>query len=150
MQARHPKSTLRRAIEFGIVGIVVSVLSFVQLWLYIDLLYIPYWVAYVIQTVVSIELNYWGNYCFAWSDRRKTIKLGKSHMTFWGTRIVMVAINFILFAAATALGMNYLLVQTLIVGSNTILNYFIGDKLVFKSTATPTTKETTDVEKPVC
>jgi len=142
MNTDQSKSTLRRATEFGVVGGAVSVFSFVQLWLYIDLFHIPYWVAYVIQTVVSIELNYWGNYLFAWRDRRSTIKLTKSHITFWGTRIIMVFVNFILFAVATAFGMNYLLAQVLIIGSNTVINYFIGDKLVFKDATVPTTKET--------
>lgn len=144
MKIDQPKSTLRRATEFGVVGGAVSVFSFVQLWLYIDLLHVPYWVAYVIQTVVSIELNYWGNYLFAWRDRRSTIKLATSHITFWGTRIVMVFVNLILFAVATAFGMNYLLAQVLIIGSNTVVNYFIGDKLVFKGTTVPTTQETTN------
>ncbi len=141
MNTTQSKSTLRRATEFGVVGGGVSVFSFVQLWLYIDLLHIPYWVAYVIQTVVSIELNYWGNYLFAWRDRRSTIKLSRSHITFWGTRIVMVFVNFILFAVATTCGVNYLLAQVMIIGSNMVINYFIGDKLVFKGATAPTTKE---------
>lgn len=127
------KSTGRRAVEFAAVGGSISVFSFVQLWLYIDVFGLNYWTAYAIQTFISVEANYWGNYLLAWSDRKSEINLVRSHLTFWATRIVMIFVNFGAFAVLTAFDVNYLFAQVLIIGSNTVINYFIGDKLVFKN-----------------
>jgi putative flippase GtrA len=57
----------------------------------------------------------------------------KSHLTFWATRSVLIFINPVFFVALTATGMNYLWAQVTVVVANTIVNYYMGDKLVFKS-----------------
>ncbi|MFZ2560481.1 MAG: GtrA family protein, partial [Candidatus Nanoperiomorbaceae bacterium] len=59
-----------RRIEFLMVGGVVMGFSFVQLWFLISVCGMNYWFSYVIQTIVSVELNFIGNYSIAWRDRR--------------------------------------------------------------------------------
>lgn len=124
--ARH-----RRKIEFLFVGGIVTILSFVQLWFMIDVLGANYWVAYAIQTVISVELNFFGNYLIGWRDKRQSISVWKAHGVFWLTRLVMVLVNPVLFAILTELGVAYLLAQLVIVVANTILNYIAADKLAF-------------------
>ena len=126
------KRNARRMTEFGFVGVVVALLSFVQLWLYVDVLGLPAWWAYIIQTIVSVELNFFGNLLTTWSDRRKQGTFWKIHSLFWATRGVLIFINPFLFAGLAAVGVNYLVAQLIVLTTNTVVNWITGDKLVFK------------------
>jgi len=126
------KGSVRRVTEFSLVGAVVALLSFVQLWLYIDILGMSPGLAYVVQTIVSVELNFFGNYWTTWSDRRKQDSFMKTHTLFWATRGVLIFINPFLFAMLAHIGVNYLIAQCIVLATNTIVNYVMGEKLVFK------------------
>lgn len=120
-----------RKIEFLMVGGVVMGFSFVQLWFLISVCGMNYWFSYVIQTIVSVELNFIGNYSIAWRDRRGQTNLLKAHVTFWATRGIMIFINPFIFAALTAVEIKYALAQLIVIGLTTVLNYYASDKLVF-------------------
>lgn len=120
-----------RKIEFLMVGGVVMGFSFVQLWFLISVCGMNYWFSYVIQTIVSVELNFIGNYSIAWRDRRGQTNLLKAHVTFWATRGIMIFINPFIFAALTAVKIKYALAQLIVIGLTTVLNYYASDKLVF-------------------
>ena len=126
------KLKIHRITAFGAVGAAVAVLSFVQLWLYIHILGIPSGPAYLIQTFVSVELNYVGNYLIAWRDRRHDVGLLKSHTIFWVTRGVMILVNPFIFTALMAVGMNFVWAQVVVLVTNTFINYGTSDKLVFR------------------
>lgn len=53
------KHEMRRMTEFGTIGAIVAVLSFAQLWLYIDIMGMLSWLAYIVQTIVSVQLSFW-------------------------------------------------------------------------------------------
>lgn len=120
-----------RKIEFLMVGGVVMGFSFVQLWFLISVCGMNYWFSYVIQTIVSVELNFIGNYSIAWRDRRGQTNLLKAHVTFWATRGIMIFINPFIFAALTAVEIKYALAQLIVIVLTTVLNYYASDKLVF-------------------
>ncbi|MEO7904481.1 MAG: glycosyltransferase [Candidatus Saccharimonadales bacterium] len=121
-----------RKIEFLIVGGLVMMFSFVQLWLLIDVCGLNYWLAYVIQTVISVELNFFGNYIVAWRDKKDSINLNRAHSLFWLTRGVMVVLNPFIFAWIVKVGVGYLIAQLIVVAGNTVLNYVAADKLAFR------------------
>lgn len=52
------KHEMRRMTEFGTIGAIVAVLSFAQLWLYIDIMGMLSWLAYIVQTIVSVQLSF--------------------------------------------------------------------------------------------
>lgn len=127
-----PLQTLRRIIAFCGVGGAVSVLSFVQLWLYVSVIGMGYWIAYTLQTIVSIELNYWGNYLTAWRDRRNTISIWGSQGKFWITRLPLALINLAIFPLLATWLHHYMIAQLVIIVVNTVLNYILSDRFVFK------------------
>lgn len=131
---RGEKHNVRRITEFSVIGALVSVFSFVQLWLYIDVLRIEFLPAYILQTVVSVNLNFFGNYLVTWRDRELSNMFWRVYSTFWLTRSVMIFVNPVLFAVMTEFNINYLLSQLVVLLLNTVLNYILGDKLIFAKT----------------
>lgn len=123
----------RRKIEFLFIGGLVTAFSFVQLWLMIDVFGFNYWLAYAIQTIVSVELNFFGNYLIAWRDKKSEVSLHKAHGLFWLARGAMVIVNPFVFALLIKVGVVYLFAQMIIVIANTILNYITTDKFAFSS-----------------
>lgn len=139
-----------RKLLFSAVGISVMLLSFVELWVMISLLGMTAWVAYAIQTFLSVELNFLGNWLLTYRDRRTENSVWRSLLLFHATRVFTIPFNQLLFtiqvmwlggwirsldvAWLTELlgdGVPYLLANMVCIGTTTVLNYVAGDKLAF-------------------
>lgn len=129
----------RRKLVFGAVGVSVMLFSFVQLWIMMDLLGMPTWLAYAIQTVVSVELNFVLNYAITWRDRREEVSFWRAFSVFHATRIgLTIPLNQVLFVLQVdVLHWPFWLAQGICIGLTTVLNYVVGDKLVFAKFTLP-------------
>jgi putative flippase GtrA/glycosyltransferase involved in cell wall biosynthesis len=136
-KATKPTAPLiaRRAVSFGLVGGFVALVGFVILYVLVEQVGLNKNLAYFIQAVVSIELNFFLNRTVTWRDRR-----GAGFASFFGmwarfhlTRVVTVALNQVLFGAFVYIGINYLVANGLCIIIVMIINFLVGDRFVFRS-----------------
>jgi putative flippase GtrA/glycosyltransferase involved in cell wall biosynthesis len=137
MQSTAPL-VARRAVSFGLVGGFVALVGFVILYVLVEYVGLNKNLAYFIQAVVSIELNFFLNRSVTWRDRR-----GVGFVSFLGmwtrfhlSRIVTVALNQVLFGAFVYIGINYLVANGLCIVIVMIINFLVGDRFVFRSRPT--------------
>lgn len=125
----------RRAVSFGLVGGFVALVGFAILYVLVEYVVLNKNLAYFIQAIVSIELNFFLNRSVTWRDRR-----GAGFASFLGmwvrfhlSRIVTVALNQVLFGAFVYIGINYLVANGLCIVFVMIINFLVGDRFVFRS-----------------
>lgn len=124
-----------RLIKFGSVGGSVMLIAMGLLYVLVDVLGVQPTVAYVIQAVVAINLNFILNYSFTWSDRRVAKgnwrRFLRNWLAFLSTRLVTIPLNTILFTILEQF-IHYLLATGTTILIVTIFNYLVNDKFVFK------------------
>lgn len=121
----------KRKLIFGSIGIFVMLVGYATLYLCVDVLHWNPSVAYAIQAVVSIELNFVLNYKITWRDRRDVSiwrMLGRFHVS----RIVTIPLNQVMFNALIWAHVNYLIANTLCIVLVTMFNFVVGDKFTFR------------------
>jgi len=139
-KATKPTAPLiaRRAVSFGLVGGFVALVGFVILYVLVEYFGLNKNLAYFIQAVVSIELNFFLNRSVTWRDRRGAGP--GSFLGMWArfhlTRVVTVVLNQVLFGAFVYIGINYLVANGLCIVIVMIINFLVGDRFVFRSRST--------------
>lgn len=118
-----------RFMGFGIVGVLIMLVGILVLYTLVHFFHTNQNLAYFIQAVVSIELNFICNKFFNWRDRPG--HLLTQWVKFNTTKIGTVLLNQLLFAFLIAQGMHYLIATLIGVALATILNYIINDRFVF-------------------
>jgi putative flippase GtrA len=118
-----------RFFGFGLVGIFIMLIGIVVLYALVHYCGFNKNLAYFIQAVVSIELNFICNKFFNWRDRQGHVLF--QWVRFHTTKIGTVLLNQLLFAFLVAQGMHYLLATLIGVVLATIINYIVNDKFVF-------------------
>jgi cellulose synthase/poly-beta-1,6-N-acetylglucosamine synthase-like glycosyltransferase len=125
----------QRAVSFGLVGGFVALVGFVILYVLVEYAGLNKNLAYLIQAVVSIELNFFLNRSVTWRDRRGTGFT--SFLGMWArfhlTRVATVALNQVLFGAFIYIGINYLISNGLCIIIVMVINFFVGDRFIFRS-----------------
>jgi putative flippase GtrA len=118
-------------VGFGLVGGFVFLLGAGLLWFCVQILRVNVYLAYAIQTVVSIESNFFLNHLFNWRDREGKMwaKWAKFHLAKAGT----VAIDQALFAAFLHFGVHYLVVKVMNTAIITVLNFVLNEYYVFRA-----------------
>lgn len=133
---------VRRAASFGLVGGFVAVTGLALQYALVEYAGLDKHVAYFIQSIVSIELNFFINNSVTWGDRRAPgiLGLAKTWMKFHFVRVFTVTLNQILYAALLFLGVQYLVANVLCILIILVINYWSGDKFIFSDVrvATPT------------
>jgi putative flippase GtrA len=123
-----------RFIKFACVGGSVMLTAMGLLYLLVDVIGLPPTLAYVIQAVVAINLNFSLNYLITWSDRRagrgNWRRFLRSWLAFLSTRLITIPLNTILFTVLDLL-MHYLIANIFTVIVVTIFNFVVNDKFVF-------------------
>jgi succinoglycan biosynthesis protein ExoA len=133
-KAVHGRLPYRRQLTFGVIGVSVMVASYLSLIFLISVLGVAYWLAYLFQAILAIELNFTLNNLITWRDRpaRDSKELLKRLLKFNLTRWALtVPFNWLLFTGLVRVGVPYLFANTICIGLTTVFNYFVGDKLVF-------------------
>jgi putative flippase GtrA/glycosyltransferase involved in cell wall biosynthesis len=125
----------RRAVSFGLVGGFVALVGFVVLYALVEYVGLNKNLAYFIQAVVSIELNFFLNRSVTWRDRRG--KGFASFLSMWArfhlSRVVTVVLNQVLFGAFLYIGINYLIANGLCIIIVMIINFVVGERFVFRA-----------------
>jgi putative flippase GtrA len=119
----------RRLLGFGLVGGSVMVGGLVLLFLLVHVFGVEEHLAYLIQAVASIETNFFLNRFLNWKERKGNLFF--QWIKFHSTSAVTFPVNQVLFAALTALGINYLLVTILGAGVAAVVNYLTNEYFVF-------------------
>lgn len=134
-----------RFIKFGLVGTGVMFVGLGVMVVCVDLLHINKSLAYLIQTVVSVESNFFLNSAITWRDRVQH-QLWKSWIKFHGLKITTIVISQFLFAGLL-LAVNWVQIQALAVvqkfdyviayfaciGIIALVNFLGNDKWVFQT-----------------
>lgn len=128
------KERFNRFWKFGLVGGFVALIGIGLLYAFIDIMSIEKNIAYFIQALISLQINFNLNDRFTWKDRRD--RKG-SYWSRWVkyhlTRMISVILNQILFALLTTLGIHYILVSVICIIFATAINYLMGDRFVFNT-----------------
>jgi len=123
-----------RIIKFGIVGASGVVVNMGALYLLTELGRIPYFIASVIATELSIVSNFFINLLWTWSDR-------SGEGTFWGKLVryhigagatAFLGNYLILILLTEFFGMHYLISNLIGIGVGTFANYLINDLWTFR------------------
>jgi putative flippase GtrA len=85
--------------------------------------------SYAIQAVVSVETSFLLNRWLTWRDRGTRFWLAFAR--FNAQKAVTIALNLALYAGLLRLGMNYLVANIALTAVFTVVNYVVGDRLVF-------------------
>jgi len=123
-----------RMIKFGLIGGGVFAIAQGIMYLLIDVLGMSTIVAYVIQAVIAVHLNFGLNYAITWSDRKvgdRWRQLIRNWLAFLVTRLGTIAINTVLFALLNAV-VHYLIANAATVLIVSIINYLVNDRFVYR------------------
>lgn len=124
-----------RAFSFGLVGGFVALVGFVLLYVLVQYVGLNKNLAYFIQAIVSIELNFFLNRSVTWRDRRGS-GVG-AFVSVWArfhlTRVFTIALNQALFALFVFIGIHYLIANALCIIVVMVINFFVGDMFIFRS-----------------
>jgi len=131
-RARRVTARRRRELTFAAVGGSVLAVSFAVLFTLVSIGLSPH-LAYVVQTVVAVELNFALNERLTWRDTRsRTLReLGHRWLLFHVARVVTIPANQLLFSALVVAGCQYLLANAICVAASTSVNYVVGSRWVF-------------------
>lgn len=119
--------------KFGLVGGLVALIGSALLYALVDLLGVEKNIAYFVQAVISLQLNFNLNDRFTWADRRQQRGYWSRWLKYHTARILSVVFNQILFALLTLLGVHYMLALVVGIVVAIALNYFMSDRFVFTS-----------------
>ena len=124
-----------RLLKFGTIGLSVMIIGGLVLHTLVQM-GVGKELAYFIQALVSIELNFFLNNQITWNNRREN-----SFLYRWGafhvSRLITVPLNQLLFILlATILGINYLIAYVMVIGFMTAINYIAAEFFVFRKKET--------------
>lgn len=120
----------RRTVSFAAVGLGVMALGYALLFVLVTLLGCSAHVAYFIQALVSVELNFVLNRRLTWGDRRGDAR--REWLRFHASRVVTIPLNQALFSLLTVIGLNYVLANTVCLAFTFAVNYAVSHFWVFK------------------
>jgi 4-amino-4-deoxy-L-arabinose transferase-like glycosyltransferase/putative flippase GtrA/glycosyltransferase involved in cell wall biosynthesis len=132
--------SLIRKIQFATVGVSVLLLGYGVLFFCVEILGLNKSLAYAIQAVVSIEINFVLNYRYTWGDRREG-GVWRALKRFHAVRIVTITGNQLLFNSLLSAGVPYLIANTVCVTGTMVFNYIVGDRFTFRATRTTRAKQ---------
>ena len=127
---------IRRIIVFTVFGITGFFLGIALMHLFVSVMDMNATIAYIVQTIITVSINYVMNWRFTWGDRRAFFWYNAYR--FGLSRITMIGLSTVLFAIlVNYLGLNYQLVNIGLTLTSTTVTYVISHKWLF-ATTTPT------------
>jgi putative flippase GtrA len=123
----------RRIGKFVLVGGGVALFGGIQMYLYVEVLHMEQILAYILQTFLSLQINFNINDFWTWGDWRKE-NGGYSHrwIKFHLSRFAVVLFDQIGFGVLVLLGFHYLATYTILIILGFTINYITSCKFVFK------------------
>jgi putative flippase GtrA len=131
--ARRVTARRRRGLTFAAVGGSVVVVGFALLFTLVSVVGLSPHLAYVVQTIVAIELNFALHERITWRDARsRTLReLAHRWLLFHVTRVVTIPANQLFFSTLVVAGCHYLLANAICVAASASVNYVVGNRWVF-------------------
>jgi putative flippase GtrA len=124
----------KRVINFVLVGGGVAFFGLVQMYFYVDLLNMEHNLAYILQTIISLQLNFTSNDLWTWGDvRQKNGAYWSRWLRFMLSRAVTIGINQVVFTILTFADVHYIiayLFNNIVIGL--VLNYLTSKNYVFR------------------
>jgi putative flippase GtrA len=124
----------RREASFAVVGVGVMGVGYAVLLGLVAAGWTPH-IAYLVQAVVCVELNFVLNRQLTWRDRRGDGSLRGQWTRFHASRLVTVPGNQALFSALTVLGAPVWASNTVCIAVTTVVNYVVAHRWVFAGAA---------------
>jgi putative flippase GtrA len=121
----------RRSLSYAGVGLAVMALGYAILFALVDGLGWSAHLAYFVQALVSVELNFLLNRRVTWGDRRELSSTKRQWARFHASRVVTIPANQALFSLLTAAGSSFVLANTVCLGLTFLVNYVIANFWVF-------------------
>lgn len=133
--AAAPASGLRlpRPIVFAAVGLAVAAFGVLLLVVLVEFVGVSPHLAYLIQAVAAIELNFALSHFLTWGDRRRVgSRIARAWPRFHATRILTIPGTQLLFSGLVLGGCPYLLATAVCIAAAAGFNYAAGDRWVFR------------------
>jgi putative flippase GtrA len=121
----------RRTLTYSAVGLGVMGVGYLVLFALVEGLGVSAHVAYFVQAIVSVELNFLLNRRVTWGDRRRQSSAKRQWLRFHASRVATIPANQALFSVLTVAGAGYLLANTVCLGLTFLVNYAIAHYWVF-------------------
>lgn len=122
----------RRTASFATVGAGVMAAGYLVLFVLVDGLGWSAHLAYLVQAIVSVELNFALNRRLTWGDRRGLSSARRQWLRFHASRVVTIPANQALFSALTLAGAGYLIANSVCLALTLLVNFVVAHKWVFK------------------
>ncbi|WP_028061983.1 GtrA family protein [Solirubrobacter soli] len=126
-----PTTRGRRSISYAAVGLAVMGLGYLVLFALVEGLGWSAHLAYFVQALISVELNFVLNRRLTWGDRREHSSAKRQWLRFHASRVVTIPANQALFSLLTLAGAGYLAANTVCLGLTFLVNYAIAHFWVF-------------------
>lgn len=120
----------RKFLLFSVIGLIVTLLGSVMMYLFVDILHIEEILAYFLQTVIALQANFNLNKLITWKDYKG--KYWNEWVRFHGFRLITIVGSQILFAIFVYIGMHYMIAYFINIALSTIVNFLTSDKYVFR------------------
>jgi succinoglycan biosynthesis protein ExoA len=124
----------KRFLNFGLIGIGVYLFGTLLLVILVEFLHLNKQLAYFIQGITSIELNFVLNASFTWRDRStgKPLALVGQWARYHLTRIFTIIFNQALFAFLIFHHIHYIIASVICLATSTAINYLAGEYFIFR------------------
>ncbi len=127
----------QRIISFGLVGGFVALLGSAFLLLFVDILHIEQNIAYFLQTVIALQINFNLNDLVTWRDRRENNGFyWERWLRYHIARLLTVIVCQLIFTLLVFVGVHHMVAFAINIAVGMVVNYFSSDKFVFKKRRT--------------
>lgn len=127
----------QRVISFGLVGGLVALLGSTLLFLFVDILHIEQNIAYFLQTVIALQINFNLNDLVTWRDRRESNGFyWERWLKYHIARLLTVILSQLIFSLLVSVGVHHMVAFAINIAVGMVFNYFSSDKFVFKKRRT--------------
>jgi putative flippase GtrA len=119
----------KRLMSFSLIGFGVFAAGIGVQMVLVQVIGIPKVQAYILQLVLSVQVNFLANYRWTWGDRQSPF--WRSCWRYNIKRLIGTLLNMCLYPVLVHYGMNYLAANALLVVALTPVNYILGDLWTF-------------------
>jgi len=123
----------QRVISFGLVGGFVALLGSAFLFLFVDILHIEQNMAFFLQTIIALQINFNLNDIITWRDRKGSSGLyWERWLKYHIARLFTVIACQSIFSFLVFVGVHHMAAFAINIAVGMVINYFSSDKFVFK------------------
>lgn len=123
----------KRVVNFVVVGGGVALLGMSQMYFYVDILHLETNLANILQTFISLQINFNLNDRLTWGDlRNDNGNYWNRWMKYHLSRLVSIVLCQGVFTLITHVGLHYMIAFAASIGFGMVINYVTSSRFVFK------------------